>query len=168
MSLFSRYSPISEAKEWRRVLYHAIGGLTELGFSHDESLLLVVSHAGRGLFDLSLGKRVERDDEMTEQDSPWINMNQRLVRGIGSAENDWFAVVGLWGGTLQKSGKANWVSEVVAKGRDELAVVHQASSPVWWVVDKPITEIKAFGFSNTGQYLVLGTSSDVAVFSNEA
>jgi hypothetical protein len=168
MTLFHRYLPIAQAREWHCVLLHAVGGLTEVGFSQDESFLLVVSHAGRGLFNLSTGKRVERDDEPPALDSTWIKREQRLVQGIGLAKDKWFPVAGLWGGDLPKLTQTNWAVEVVAKGRDELAILRKSNSHERWLVEKSITEIKAFGFSNSGRYLVLGTSSDVAVFVNEA
>ena len=164
MSLFKPHPPIGEATAWRRVLFHAVGGLTELGFSADESLLLVVSHAGRGLFDLSTGLRGARDDEAPNPASNWIDREQRRVRGIGPAQGEWFSVVGLWGGALAKTDQGEWLVEVVGKGSSELALVGLRHERTRWLVDKPITETKAFGFSPSGRYLVLGMSADVTVF----
>jgi hypothetical protein len=45
---------------WRKVTYLAVGGLTEVGFAAG-SLLLVVSHQGRGVVDLASGNVLARD-----------------------------------------------------------------------------------------------------------
>jgi hypothetical protein len=167
MSLFRRVTPLSECAQWRRVLSHAVGGLTELGFSEDESLLLVVSHAGRGLFDLSTGQRLARDDEVPGPDCAWIDAAHQRVRGIGSADGEWFRVVGLWGGQLAKTDQGQWQVEVVGGGRHEQALVGLLHGKERWLVAKPISEIKAFGFSPAGRYLALGTSADIVVFAQE-
>ncbi len=164
MNLFRRVTPLSECAQWRRVLFNAVGGLTELGFSQDESLLLVVSHAGRGLFDLSTGQRLARDDEVPGPDCAWIDAEHQRVRGIGPAESEWFSVVGLWGGQLAQTDQVQWQVEVVGSGRHEQALVGLLHAKGRWLVAKPISEIKAFGFSPTGRYLVLGTSADITVF----
>jgi hypothetical protein len=44
----------------------AIGGLTEVGFVPGSSLLLVMSHQGRGLLSWGSGDRVARDRQETD------------------------------------------------------------------------------------------------------
>jgi hypothetical protein len=46
---------------WKKTAYVAVGGLTEAGFVPGCSLLMVVSHQGRGIVDLVSGRRVVRD-----------------------------------------------------------------------------------------------------------
>jgi len=50
--------------QWRKVAYLAVGGLTEVGFAAG-SLLLVVSHQGRGVVDLASGDLLARDRQET-------------------------------------------------------------------------------------------------------
>ena len=45
---------------WRKVTYLAVGGLTEVGFA-GSTLLLVVSHQGRGVVDVASGEMLARD-----------------------------------------------------------------------------------------------------------
>jgi hypothetical protein len=165
MFTFQRHSPISEARSWCQILFAAVGGLTETGFSEDETLLLVVSHDGRGLFDLGAGKRIARDDDMPLLDSPWIDRTLKRVQGIGLAAETWFPVVGLWGGALSKGNSAGWVAEIVSKRRQDLAFIGRDKQR--WLVARPITEIKAFGFSASGHHLALATSCDITVFRHE-
>jgi hypothetical protein len=52
--------------QWRKVAYLAVGGLTEVGFAAG-SLLLVVSHQGRGVVDLASGRQpllISESEEM--------------------------------------------------------------------------------------------------------
>lgn len=130
------------------------------------SLLLVVSHAGRGLFDVSSGQRLARDDEMPAADSDWIDPAHRRVRGIGSAREIWCDMVGLWGGALARQDGTGWESEVVGKGRREQALIGRPSDGgrQRWRVAQPLSDIRAFGFSASGRWLVLATSSEVSVF----
>lgn len=52
------------ASPWRKVTCLAVGGLTEVGFAAG-SLLLVVSHQGRGVVDLASGNVLARDRQET-------------------------------------------------------------------------------------------------------
>jgi hypothetical protein len=164
MFTFSRLRAISGSPDWRRILRCAVGGLTEVGFSQDEALMLVVSHAGRGLYDLASAQRIARDDEAPAPESAWIDERAKRVQGIGGAASMWFPVAGLWGGALAQHNGSGWSAVVESPGRNESAVLRNQRSRAKWLVDKPLTEIKAFGFSASGRYLVLATSSDVTVY----
>ena len=168
MKFFRRTRPISDSASWRRVLYFSVGGLTEVGFSSDEATLLVISHAGRGLFDLTTGARLARDDEMPSLECSWIDKSRMLVQGIGSAQDQWFSSVGLWGGTLSPSSHDQWSVQLKSSGHNEFAYAINTKSGDKWLVDKPITEVKAFGFSATGRFLLLATSSDVTAYAHAA
>jgi hypothetical protein len=161
-----RLHPISENTSWRRILSTGVGGVTDIGFSSDEAWLLIVSHDGRGLFDLATGKRAARDDEQPSMDSPWIDPTEKLVTGIGPAARVNFAVAGLSGGTLAMETPQGWRAELTRWWwRPDIAILHGNGKR--WLVAKSATEIRAFGFSSRGSYLALGTSSDVYVFRHE-
>jgi hypothetical protein len=56
---------VSEDLTFNKKHYLHIGGLVAMAFSADEGLLFVVTHSGRGIFDLTTGERVARDYEET-------------------------------------------------------------------------------------------------------
>jgi hypothetical protein len=75
----------------------AIGGMTEAGFVPQSSLLMVVSHQGRGLLDLITGSRVARDEQET---GTWFDASRLAVLGIGPLDGQWIKVAGLAGDQL--------------------------------------------------------------------
>ncbi len=166
MRWFQSTAPIVQCPSWRCVLSAAVGGLTEIGFSADETRLLVVSHDGRGLFDLASGQRLARDDEAPVIGSEWIDHDSARVRGIGAAVDEWFDMIGLRGGTLASSTAAGWHAQTVGRGRREQALLGRQGERRRWLVAQPATEIRAFGFSKSGRWLVLATSADLTVFAS--
>jgi hypothetical protein len=78
---------------WKKVTYLAVGGLTEVGFAAG-SLLLVVSHQGRGVVDLASGNVLARDRQET---GAWFDAARRAALGIGPLDGTWIGVCGLVG-----------------------------------------------------------------------
>ena len=70
-----------------------MGGLTEAGFAAG-SLLLVVSHQGRGVVDLASGDMLARDRQET---GAWFDAARRAAPGIGPLDGAWIGVCGLAG-----------------------------------------------------------------------
>lgn len=64
---------------WRKVAYLAVGGLTEVGFAGG-SMLLVVSHQGRGVVDLASGELLARD---RQESGAWFDAASRTALGTG-------------------------------------------------------------------------------------
>jgi len=56
---------------WSRVTVRAVGGLTEIGFSADEQLLLLVSWQRRGLIDTRSGQKVATNSQEPSAASTW-------------------------------------------------------------------------------------------------
>ena len=127
-------------------------------------MLLVISHAGRGLIEVSSGERVARDYEVPTVSSSWIDDQEMSVEGIGPAQNQWFSVVGLWGGELKPSNHDHWSVHSKSSGNQDVPYIRHAQSGAKWLVDTPVTEIRAFGFSPSGRILVLATSSEVSAY----
>ena len=72
-------------------------------------------------------------------------------------------MVGLWGGQLAMQ-MDGW--EVTIESRDRIDMVrvgHDSDAPVQMLY-KCITQIQAVGFSPSGIFLVVATSSDLALF----
>lgn len=68
----------SMRSSWRKIAFVAVGGLTEVGFAG--SLLLVVSHQGRGVVALASEERVARDWQET---GAWFDTARGTGLGIG-------------------------------------------------------------------------------------
>jgi hypothetical protein len=78
---------------WSRRTVLAIGGVTDVGFSDCGRYLLVISHSGRGLFDLASGNLVARDSApVPESDRDDF---AHTVAGFGPIEGEQVSVAGL-------------------------------------------------------------------------
>src|SRR5437588_3377906 len=89
---------------WRLASTHPIGGLTEIGFTPDTPLLLVVSHQGRGVIDCETGERVARDPSAVYPD--WFDKTRIAALGIGPLADRWISVFGLAGDATADGWKA--------------------------------------------------------------
>ncbi len=146
---------------WTRVTSRAVGGLSEVGFSPDEQFLLIVSWQGRGLIDTRSGERVARDSEAPQATSTWLRERDGIVFGIGPVDGAPIKCVGLWGGTLPARGGTQ-VVEKSPSGNEVL--LRDEPSGTSHVLQRPLTEVRAAGFSASGDILVIATSSDVEIF----
>jgi hypothetical protein len=159
----------NECFPWKCVAARAIGGLTEVGYLADTDLLLVVSSQGRGLFECHTGERIARDD--SEPTDDWYDETRLRARGIGPIKDQVVRLSGLHGGGLLKSGHDRWwVEAVTLDWPDEILFL---GGPGGWIFDPntPVLklavqrEVRAFGFSDTGQSFVMATSSDLSIYS---
>jgi hypothetical protein len=153
--------------QWRRIIVHPVGGLSEVGFTADEEHLLVVSISGRGLIDTATGLRVARDPDEPRAQSVWLDEPRGTAEGIGPATGVRVSVVGLWGGALLPNTSDGWSVVVEPGPRGETVVLTQHGDRARWVLDHPITDVRAVGFSNTGRYLIVATASDLALFARD-
>src|SRR5262245_37224768 len=86
---------------WRRVGSFAVGGLTDIGFGPHTDLMLVVSSAGRGVFDCVTGERVARDASVPAHDEDdWQDRFELTAEGIGPMAKQSIRTAGLFGGGL--------------------------------------------------------------------
>jgi hypothetical protein len=142
------------SSQWKKVAYLAVGGLTEVGFAAG-SLLLVVSHQGRGVVDLASGELLARDRQET---GAWFDPARRAALGIGPLDGVWIGVCGLTGGHLPGATADGWHAgisgnhvTVSAPGRQPLLVSESE-------------EIRAVGFSPDGATLIIATSPGLAIY----
>lgn len=167
-----RECPVTKpAAPWTLVATIAVGGLTEVGFAEESDVLLVVSHSGRGLFDCRTGSRIARDT--TERDVIWHDDPRLLAQGIGPLEGKWIRICGLAGGGLPQLADNGYWTEAFALDWPE---THLLLGGPWGSLydDKTRftklaieTDVRAFGFSNSGDTLVLATSSYLLLFRME-
>jgi|GEM_PF-5072182 len=145
--------------DWQKVTFVPLGGLTEVGFSKDESYVLVISNTGRGVINSSSGEYVARNYDIPNFDSQWIQKENKLVKGIGPVSEEWIAVAGLWGGELKQGNSRTWTAYTKSQGVNESAYIANQKSGQQVFVGTFITEIRAFGFSKSGRFLVLASCS---------
>jgi hypothetical protein len=165
-----RETPVSPPlPPWAELTFHAIGSLLEVGFADDSNLLLVVSKQGRGVIDCRTGLRVARDRK--EPDDGWYDERRRLrAFGIGPLEGRLIRLARLNGGGLPRGGRDGWWVEAVTLEWPEVSLllggpwgdVYDGRTPFAKLAVE--REVRAFGFSDTGESLVIATSSDVTVF----
>jgi hypothetical protein len=155
---------------WSQVAVHAVGGLTEVGFADDTDLLLVVSSRGRGVFNCCSGQIVARDQ--AEPDDGWYDERRLRALGIGSLEGRMISLSGLHGGGLLNSGRDGWWVDAITLDWPNVSLL--LGGPWGWIYDgkTPFVklaverEVRAFGFSDTGETFVLATSSEVRIFAH--
>lgn len=148
---------------WRHVSTISVGGLTEIGFCPGEDYLLVVSFAGRSLIDMETGERVARDHQEPTAISPWTDEVARTVEAIGPLQGTQIPCFGVWGGTLPAR-IPEWRLNLAQKGTQETISLIDEATGIAWLLTRSVTEIRAFGFSETGRILAIATASDVALF----
>lgn len=97
---------------WRHAASVAVGGFEALGFSADSRHLLVISGAGRGVFDGRTGELLARDPAYGEGD--WYDARTLTAQGIGPLEGDAVRVAGIHGGGLPIVTQDDWVADLLA------------------------------------------------------
>src|SRR4051812_26824792 len=90
-----------------------IGGLTDAGFSGDGSLLVVVGHQGRGVFDCRTGERVARD---RADDWSYFDRDAGTVAGIGPLQGETVPVAGLMSGKTLPARGGSWSATAAEDG----------------------------------------------------
>jgi hypothetical protein len=147
---------------WRKVPVH-IAGVTAVGFAPGTDLVVVLSHDGIGVVDAGMGDVLARQYDTELEDDPY----PVWVRGIGPVQDQRIPVAGLWGGGLRRyTPDGWWVSVVAPDWPDESVVlmppgldeVLDNPEQAWLIVDGSDSEVRACGFSDTGQTLVVATT----------
>lgn len=154
---------------WGHVATLPVGGLTEVGFADSSDLLLALSDAGRGLIDGRTGKLIARDDDDA------FDAGNLTADGIGPLAGVKVRMGGLRGGGLSTNTADGWGLErcPLAWPDDELILSPPGQTMFWTPKGQPMklaklagfaSEVRAFGFSPTGQTFVIATASDLAIF----
>lgn len=157
-----RDAPISQPlPPWERLMVHAVGNLTEVGFADDTDLLLAVSSQGRGVIDCQTGQRVARDRR--EPDEGWYDERRLRGIGIGPLEGRLIRLAGIHGGGLPSCGRDGWRVDSITLEWPEVNLllggprgcIYDDSTPfVKLAVER---EVRAFGFSDTGESFIIAT-----------
>jgi hypothetical protein len=133
--------------------------------------MLVVSSQGRGLFECTSGQRLAR---ISDDDSGDPVGQDLSCDGIGVLTGTRVPIAGLLGGGLHRVTMDGWSVDVVAPDWPDKRVV--LSSPFhnpyatpdkggWFVVhDEDICELRAVGFSPSGNTFVAASSCGVSLW----
>ncbi|MBO0918340.1 hypothetical protein [Streptomyces laculatispora] len=176
-------APVMSAPEpWRPVFeceYGVpVGGLLGIGFAaHPEGghdLVMVVSHDGHGLFDAVTGEKIARDRDPDPEDSTPDAVADLSCPGLGPLSCIRVRIAGLFGGGLHTTTADGWTLEVVTPAWPSDRVLLSADGGLphsgphgeqWWhIFHSTYSELRAFGFSPSGETIAVATSSDVSLW----
>jgi len=155
---------------WQLVCEASVGGLLSVGFGRNTELILVTSSQGRGVFNATTGERVARDSVVDFPEDPF-NLE---AAGIGPLNGQMIRMAGINGGGLPKVCSDGWQVERLAIHWPKEMVL--LISPGSWVFGASFgnkadltkvmvdSEIRACGFSASGQSLVLAESSGLRLY----
>lgn len=158
-------APRSIPAPWR-YRAHAVGGLWAVGFGPGTDLLLVLSVNGRGIFDCASGERVARDPQEGEYDE-----TAETLLGIGPLAGARVPLCGTGGGvvtqrTLPVSSADGWTVAVL-QSRDSVyeRVALRAPNSDESITVLDAEEVRAIGFSPTGQSVIVAEPHTLHVWS---
>ncbi len=167
---------------WRPVFEYEygvpVGGLVGIGFVTDpdtgHDLAMVVSHDGHGLFDAVTGEKIARDRDAGPEDSSRDADPALWCPGLGPAAGSRVRIAGLFGGGLHTTSGDGWRLEVVAPAwpNERVLLSRDGGLPHsgphgerWWhIFHSHYSELRAAGFSPSGQTLAVATSSDLSLW----
>jgi len=156
---------------WGKPTWIAVGGLTDVGFADSSDLLLCVSADGRGLIDCLSGEKISRDYDRDFN----FDAGNLLIEGIGPLADQTIRMAGLAGGGLASGAYDGWSIElyplafpdsqlIVSPPRQTMLWTHREDEMQLHKLGGFVTGLKTFGFSPTGNSLVIAISSDVIIY----
>ena len=152
------------SETWTQLNIFAIGGLIQVGFAPQSDCLLVVSHQGRGVFDCVSGQKIARDANETW----WQYFDEAtlLAEGIGQFEHQKIRTAGLFGGSLSATTEDGWTLFENLENSTQVFLKHKswADGEAKFVGDGEVCEMRAFGFSSTGNSFIIATSCDITIY----
>ncbi|MEV6833698.1 hypothetical protein AB0N17_04100 [Streptomyces sp. NPDC051133] len=172
-------APVVPAPEpWQRTAYAPVGGLLGIGFAshpgtgHD--LVMVVSTDGHGLFDAVTGEKIARDRDADPEETSRDADPALWCPGLGPVAGSRVRIAGLFGGGLHTTSGDGWMLEVVPPTwpNERVLLSRDGGLPHsgphgerWWhIFHSHYSELRAAGFSPSGQTLAVATSSDLSLW----
>ncbi len=146
---------------WEKETF-AVGGLMYLGFSNLQTeKLVVISSQGQSVIDCRTWEKVWCTECYDEQD---------LTARAGPLGNEAIPIAGEGGGGLRRSAPSGDGLDMAAPFWPKEQIVFMPRSVSWYQHPEACTMIfddyapLAFGFSRCGNYMAVGTSSEVDIF----
>ncbi|MFF1677432.1 hypothetical protein ACFVYG_15480 [Streptomyces sp. NPDC058256] len=163
---------------WLPIALVPVGGLLGIGFaSHPDNghdLVMVVSHDGHGLFDAVTGEKIARDRDPDPEDSTPDAVADLACPGLGPIAGSRVHIAGLFGGGLHTTTADGWTLETVTPAwpNDRVLLSRDGGLPhagphgeKWWhLFHSCYSELRAVGFSPSGQTIAVATSSDISLW----
>lgn len=174
-------APVMPAPEtWRPVLDNRtpIGGLLGIGFAthpgNGHDLVMVVTNDGHGLFDAFTGEKIARDRDPDPETSTPDGDPDLVCPGFGPIAGVPIRIAGLFGGGLHSGAPGGgWSVDVVSPEWPHHRVILSTGHGIhkgqpgetWWhIFNADYSELRAAGFSPSGQTLAVATSSDLSLW----
>ncbi len=153
----------------------AIGGLENVGYAPMQDQLLVLSTQGEGIFDCVKGEKIARYES---QGDWWTRFNEQenTITGFAHLADTRIQTCGLYGGDyMSKLTADGWA---LVKGAPEpedppfekfmvqkiYLVSPDKKQKIFIDKDGPC-ELRAFGFSDTGNTFIVALSCDLVIYS---
>jgi len=161
---------------WKKRNEWAVGGLTEIGFQPNTDLLLVLSSQGRGLFDCVKGEKIARNNNSIYAEICVEDTGK--VKGIGILEGTTIQCGGFeFPDILSKTTNDGWTVKIQKEIRSNWEL-KEVLTDVMYLQNKQLNkEIevnvfyyninRAYGFSDTGNSFVIGTSSELKIWNRD-
>lgn len=157
---------------WKHKNTFAIGGLENVGFDNEDRLV-VLSSQGVGIFDCISGTKIYRDSR-----SWWEDFNEvaGTIPDYGILAGSQIRTCGLYGEDfLSKRTSDGWMLEKAGGIPDDppferylvnkIYLTHRESAQRVCIAKDGACELRAFGFSGTGNSLVVALSCDLVIWS---
>ncbi len=159
---------IEKPPPWELQTVISVDGLSSDGFDRDTENFLILSHSGRGVVNCSTGEKTARDYE------DYYENKYLEAEGIGCLKGKLIKMAGLLGGGLPISTEDGWCLESMTINFPEemILLVEPGSDLYGMTCNRPDNftkieqqaNIRAYGFSYTGQSFIVATSSDVSIY----
>jgi hypothetical protein len=160
---------------WTHKNTFAIGGLENVGYAPQQDVLIVLSTQGQGIFDCRLGERLAREYDNANW---WYQFNQTThsIVGFDILEHIEIRTCGVYGDDhLAKSSSDGWSLVISEPEPDDIPFEKYLVRRVFLVSPDKDTqllvgkdgacELRAFGFSDTGNTFVIALSCELVIYS---
>ena len=160
---------------WTHKNTFAIGGLENIGYANNQDLLIVLSSQGQGIFDCIVGEKIARQ---SDDSNWWDNFNQETnsIKGFDRLSDFEIQTCGLYGvDNLSKATLDGWTLIVSEPEPDDkpfekylvqkIYLVSPNKQEKKFVGKNGACELRAFGFSETGDSFVIALSCDLTIYS---
>lgn len=149
-------------KIWKQIAIHLVGGIIQVGYAENSDLILILSHNGRGIFDCLTGEKIARD---RNDYFDFFDESTLAAKGFEKLSGLEIKTAGLFGGNLSKTTQDGWNLSIVRSNGiiDEIYLISDKDKI--FVENDEVSEIRAFGFSDTGKSFIVATTSELTIFS---
>lgn len=160
---------------WTHKKTFAIGGLENIGYAPNQDFLIVLSSQGQGIFNCKTGEKIARQNDDSDW---WENFDQTTnsIVGFDLLENIKIKTHGLYGDdNLPKTSQDNWTLIVTEPEPDDnpfekylvkrIYLVSPDKEEKIFIAKDGACELRAFGFSDTGDTFIIALSCDLTIYS---